>query len=191
MSVSMLRLEPKAAAPGDDADLIERARAGDREAQEHLVRRHLADVYDVAYRVLGDRDLAQDAAQDALVNALRALHKFRGDSSFRTWLLRITTNAARSAGRRQGRRREVALTVVENTAGAEDEDAAARAATRDEADRIHALLEKLPTKQRLAVSLRIHQGLSYAEIGKVIDCSEGAARVNYHLGIRKLRELVP
>jgi RNA polymerase sigma-70 factor (ECF subfamily) len=61
---------------------------------------------------------------------------------------------------------------------------------RAEAGRVAALLEHLPPKQRMAVILRVNRGLSYAEVGDLLDCSEGAARVNYHLGVKRLRELV-
>jgi RNA polymerase sigma-70 factor (ECF subfamily) len=174
----------------DEASLVAEARSGDRDAQEALISMYLEDVYEVAVRILGDRDLAQDAAQDAFVNALNGLARFRGESSFRTWLLRITMNSARSLGRRRWRRREVALSVVENRPS-EHRDAASNAVLVDEASRLTAMLEMLPPKQRLAVSLRVNQGLSYTEIGAVLDCSEGAARVNYHLGIKRLRELNP
>jgi RNA polymerase sigma-70 factor (ECF subfamily) len=173
----------------DEGSLIARARTGDREAQDLLIARYIRDVYGAAIRILGDPDLAQDAAQDAFVNALRGLARFRGESSFKTWLLRIAFNSARSVARRRGRRREVALTLVENAAGTEP-DAATGAVTRDESARASKLLERLPPKQRMAVTLRVNQDLSYAEIGEILDCSEGAARVNYHLGIKRLRELV-
>lgn len=173
----------------DEGSLIARARAGDRGAQDLLVGRYLRDVYGAALRILGDPDLAQDAAQDAFVNALRGLERFRGDSSFRTWLLRIAFNSARSVARRRGRRREVALTVVENEAQP-GPDVATGAVTRDESARAARLLARLPPKQRMAVTLRINQDLSYAEIGRILDCTEGAARVNYHLGIKRLRELL-
>jgi RNA polymerase sigma-70 factor (ECF subfamily) len=88
----------------DESALIERARAGDHDAQEQLVRQHLGDVFDLAHRILGDRDLAQDAAQDAIVSALNGLGGFRGDASFRTWLLRITVNAAKSRSGLDARR---------------------------------------------------------------------------------------
>lgn len=171
-----------------DHVLVDRAREGDAAAREELVRRHLPDVYRVTRRILSDAEAAQDAAQDAFVNALGALARFRGESSFRTWLMRIAVNAARSAGRRQGRRREVDLAVVENRP-AEDDDPARLAVIRTESDRVRQLLDTLPPKQRMAVALRTQHGMSYAEIGSVIDCSEGAARVNYHLGIKRLREL--
>jgi RNA polymerase sigma-70 factor, ECF subfamily len=173
----------------DDSELLERARSGDPEAREQLVRLHLADVYRVTVRILGDRDLAQDATQDAFVNALSGLSRFRGDASFRTWVLRIAVNAARSAGRRNGRRREVSLVLAEHEASA-GPDPARRAETTIEAARVEQMLARLPTKQRLAVALRAQDGLSYAEIAQALACSEGAARVNYHLGVKRLRELL-
>ena len=175
------------APPRDEASLVAEARAGNREAQQVLITRYLRDVYQATARVLGDRTLAEDAAQDAFVNALNGLDRFRGDASFRTWLLRIALNSARSLARRRGRRREIALAAVEN-APADVVDAASAVSTRDEATRMAALLDRLPPKQRMAVSLRVNQGLSYQEIGAVLECSEGAARVNYHLGIKRLRE---
>ena len=182
-------VHPGARAPLDEAALIDRARAGDREAQDALVRRYLADVYRVALRLLGDEDLAQDAAQDALVNAIRALGRFRGDASFRTWVLRIAANAAKSQARRRWRKREVTLAAVEGVA-IEGEDPEQSAVVRDEAARVRALMERLPRKQRLAVELRVNQGLDYQDVARVLNCSTGAARVNYHLGIKRLRELM-
>jgi RNA polymerase sigma-70 factor, ECF subfamily len=173
----------------EEAALLERARAGEPEAREMLVRRYLDDVYRLTARILGDRDLAQDATQDAFVNALGALHRFRGDASFRTWLLRIAVNAARSVGRRQGRRREVSLVLADHEPSS-GPDPAVRAENATEVERVEKMLATLPTKQRMAVALRVQQGLSYAEIAAALDCSEGAARVNYHLGVKRLRELL-
>jgi RNA polymerase sigma-70 factor (ECF subfamily) len=182
-------LPPVTDAGHDETALIERARAGDRDAQEALVRRHLGEVFDLAWRILGVRDVAQDAAPDAIISALGALHRFRGEASFRTWLLRITVNAAKTHFRRQSRRREVKLTLASDVRS-EELDPAAETMLRAEAGRVAALLEHLPPKQRMAVILRVNRGLSYAEVGDLLDCSEGAARVNYHLGVKRLRELV-
>jgi RNA polymerase sigma-70 factor, ECF subfamily len=175
--------------PIDEARLIDQARAGDRDAQEVLVRRYFADVYALALRILGEPDQAADAAQDAMINALNGLARFRGEASLRTWLLRITANSARSAGRRSWRRREVTITAAEAMADGE-RDPESNAVLNDEAGRAAEMLERLPPKQRMAVHLRIRHGLSYAEVGDVLDCSEGAARVNYHLGIKRLREMM-
>lgn len=176
--------------PADDAALLVRARAGDVHAREELIRRHLDAVYALTTRMLGDADRGADAAQDAFVNALRGLDSFRGESSFRTWLLRIAANAARSAMRRTGRRRETPLEAVEPLLadGAVDPETAALA--HGEASRALVLLARLPQRQREVVTLRATQGLDYREIGRIVGCSEAAARVNYHHGMKRLRELM-
>lgn len=174
----------------EDGALVERALDGDGRALDALVSRHHAAVYAVAYRVLGDPDAAADAAQDAFVRALSALAGFRSESSFRTWLLRIAANTAISAGRTLTRRREVPL----DGAGAPGEWLAGdgspeRAAVlRTETERVEAALARLPERQRLAVTLRLHEEMTHREIAEVLESSEGAVRVNYHLGIKRLRE---
>lgn len=182
-------VRPVPVRPSADAALVERARGGDEDAREQLVRRYLPDVYRTAARVLGDSDLAQDATQDAFVNAMGGLSRFRGEASFRTWLLRIAINAAKSVGRRSGRRREVNLVLAENEPS-RSPDPARHAVNVTEAERAEKALDDLPPKQRLAVALRVQQGLSYTEIAASLKCSEGAARVNYHLGVKRLREML-
>lgn len=171
----------------DENGLIERARAGDREAFGQLVRLHRDAVYRFAARWLSDPEQALDVAQDVFVRAYDGLKNYRGDSRFRTWLFSITLNAARSAARRTKRRGEVRLDT-----GAEFADLRtppdARAARAEAYARAARALAGLPEKQRGAVTLRIYEGLSFKEVGEIIGCSEGSARVNYHHGIQKLRE---
>ena len=171
----------------DENVLIERAREGDRAAYGQLVSRHREAVYRFAVRWLADPDQALDVAQDVFVRAFDGLKNYRGDSRFRTWLFSITLNAARSVARKHKRRGEVRLIT-----GAEFPDMRtppdAKAARADAYARAAAELAELPEKQRGAVSLRIYEGLSFKEIGEIIGCSEGSARVNYHHGIQKLRE---
>ena len=123
------------------------------------------------------------------MKAIRGLSGFRGEARFRTWLLTIAVNEARAALRRQGRRNEQGLdlvdTVVDDAAGPDD-----RAVAGIELARVRACLETLPDKQRLAVTLRVFEGLSFREVGQAIGSSEGAARVNYHHGIRRLRGML-
>ncbi|MGH7477274.1 MAG: RNA polymerase sigma factor [Longimicrobiales bacterium] len=171
-----------------DAPLVARARAGDAEAAEALIARHLDGVYRLIRGILRDPDAAEDAAQEAWLLALRGLPEFRGDASFRTWVLRIALNTAYTAQRRSGRRREDPLPEREALAAADDPEG--RAVARSEVERVEGALARLPEKQRMAVSLRVHEGLSYREIGAIIDCSEASARVNYHHGIKRLRELL-
>jgi RNA polymerase sigma-70 factor (ECF subfamily) len=174
----------------DDRDLLARARAGEERALEELVGRHQAVVYRVALRILeGDEDLAADVAQDTFLKAFRALDGFRGDAPFRSWILSIAANEARGALRKRGRRRETALEKA-GPVRSDTPDAAERAVVRDEVERVRSAMAELPEKQRLAVSLRLDDGLSFREVGELIGSSEGAARVNYHHGVRRLREML-
>jgi RNA polymerase sigma-70 factor (ECF subfamily) len=86
-----------------DEELVEKGRAGDDGALSGLVERHHAAAYRVVFSMLQDDDAAQDVVQDTFIKAFRALEGFRGDASFRTWVLNIAGNEARSALRRRGR----------------------------------------------------------------------------------------
>lgn len=170
-----------------DLELVERGKNGDEQALGLLVGRHHEAVFRVALSIVSDPDLAAEVAQDAFLKAFRGLGGFRGEAAFRTWLLTIAANEARGALRRRGRRKETPLEAVGPVRSgdtAPDEEAV----MRQEAARARAMLAKLPEKQRMAVTLRVDQGLSFREIGALIGSSEGAARVNYFHGVRKLRE---
>ncbi len=171
----------------EDAELLASARRGDERALELLVRRHQGGVYRFLLSFLRDEDRAADAAQNTFLRALGRLDGFRGDSSFRTWLFSIARNEALSLLRSRQRRREEPLEpdeLVSRETDAPDE-VVFRA---DVARRVREALDRLPEKQRLSVSLRLFEQMSFREIGALIDSSEGAARVNYHYGLSRLRE---
>ena len=172
-----------------DAELVERGRAGDDAALSELVERHHAAAYRVAFSMLQEDDAAQDVVQDAFIKAFRALAGFRGEASFRTWILTIAGNEARSALRRRGRRRETALEDA-GPVRSQQKPPDMEAVDAQEAAWARKMMETLPEKQKLSVALRIEEGLSFKEIGEIIGSSEGAARVNYFHGIRRLRELL-
>lgn len=172
-----------------DSELVRLAIEGDREALDELCARHITSVYRVCRSVLGDDAEAADATQECFVKAVRALPRFRGDSSFRTWLLTIAGNEAKGVFRKRKRRAEQAL----ESAGplvSDQPEAGDVTELKQEAERVRVMVAKLPDKQRLAVTLRIDEGLSFREIGEIIGSTEGAARVNYHHGIRRLREMM-
>jgi RNA polymerase sigma-70 factor (ECF subfamily) len=172
-----------------DQELVGKARSGDVEAMNELVSRHHGSAFRVALGILGDEDGAADAAQDAFLKAFRGLGSFRGEASFKTWLLTIAANEARGILRKAGRRKELALECAGSVpSGEEIPDEALQKA--EEVARIKGFLDKLPEKQKQAVSLRIFEDLSFREIGVIIGSSEGAARVNYHHGVKRLREML-
>lgn len=173
-------------AAATDEELLRRARGGDAAALGTLLSRHRDVAFRVAVGILEDDDDAADAVQDAFMRAVGALDGFRGDARFRTWLLSVVVNQARSALRRSARRRETPLEAVPESSS-DEPHAGETVAVRQRARRARALLATLPEKQRLAVQLRVDEGLSFREVGAVIGSSEGAARVNYHHAMKRLR----
>src|SRR2546423_9946456 len=101
-----------AAAPPDE-HLLERHASGDRQALNELCRRHRGPAYRVAYRLLGNEADALDAVQEGFVKALTNLKRFEGRSSFKTWLLRVVSNAALDLGRQRGRREALSLEAAQ------------------------------------------------------------------------------
>jgi RNA polymerase sigma-70 factor (ECF subfamily) len=172
-----------------DRELVALARDGDDDAADELVVRHHAAVFRIALGIVGNEDTAADVTQETFLKVLRNLRKFRGESAFRTWLLSIAANEARGFLRKTRRRSEVSLDDAPPVAAGNPSPS--DALERDEdSRRLREGLEHLPEKQRLVVSMRIYEGMSYREIAEVIGSSEGAARVNYHHGVNRLREIL-
>jgi RNA polymerase sigma-70 factor (ECF subfamily) len=167
--------------PERDEDLVERSRAGDREAFTELVRRHEGRIYGLCLRILGDADDARDAAQDTFLTAYRKLGQFRGDARFTTWLHRIGVNCCYDALRR-ARRQPMLHAVNDETVpelGPPAEDHADDVAgTLDAA----AALARLPEEYRVVLVLADIQDLPYDEISKVLDVPVGTVKSRVHRG---------
>lgn len=172
-----------------DEELVIRAQEGDMGAMDELVNRHHGSVFRVSLGILRDEDAAGDVSQNALLKAFKGLSGFRRESAFKTWLLAITANEARAYLRKRMRRREQDLEAAGPVASGNPSPEAGLE-VREDAERVKGFLSRLPEKQRMAVTLRIFEGLSFREVGALIGSSEGAARVNYHHGIRRLREMM-
>lgn len=163
-----------------DQRLIERTLDGDLRAFEILVERHRDLVFRVASRFVGP-DNAEDVSQDAFLRAFNRLGRFRGDASFRTWLLQITQNAALSHLER-GKRRPTG----ESPAADEpvDRDTTRQPASqlehRERRDRLQLKLERLPSDYRSLLVLRDLEGLSYAEIAEVLNVPLGTVKGRLH-----------
>jgi RNA polymerase sigma-70 factor, ECF subfamily len=168
-------------APGSAPDqvLALRASRGDVEAFSRLVQEHSGLVYRVSLRILGVGG-AQDASQEVWVKVWRNIKNFRGDSAFSTWLYRITVNTCLSFRRKESRRREREYGgdempfLPEPSGGDADPEAAALSAERRE--EIQAALGHVRAEHRAALVLRHMEGLSYAEIAKVLDVPDGTAK---------------
>jgi RNA polymerase sigma-70 factor (ECF subfamily) len=167
----------------DQHDGLARARAGDLDAFESLVRTHQDRVYNLAYRITGNHEDASDAAQDAFVRAYQALARFREDAAFSTWLHRIATNAALDLVRRRPAVPPVELPVHHPAPDDPERDAARREIGR----RVQAALANIPAEFRAAVVLRDLQGLSYEDVARVLKIPVGTVRSRISRGRDALR----
>ncbi len=169
-----------------DELLVAASRRGEARAFEGLVRRHERRVRSVALRLVGDRDTADELAQRAFVRALAGLATLRGEEDFGGWVVAIVANIARNHLRDHARFSPLPDAGDEPAAPADDPDA-----RLDEERRRAALrraVAELPGRQREVVSLRIDGELPFAAIATALGITENAAKVSFHLGLKKLRE---
>jgi RNA polymerase sigma-70 factor, ECF subfamily len=185
----------------EDGELVARLRAGDEQAFVALVSRHHAVMLRLANSFVSSAAVAEEVVQDTWLGVLRGIDGFAGRSTFRTWLLRILVNRARSTGVRE--RRSVAVgdagPVVDrarfDTSGAwmsppqhwiEDSDDRMQAEAL--AGHIHKTLGELPARQREVVVLRDVDGLTSNEVCEVLEITDANQRVLLHRGRSYLRE---
>ena len=158
-----------------DADLVSRAQAGRLDAFEELVRRHRLPVYRVALRMLGDEGDAEDATQDAFVQAWRRLAGFRADAAFSTWMYRIVTNRCLNLLRAR-RRTEPLPETQEAPTSRPDRITEARWQVED----LKRAIARLTPEQRGPLVLRELEGCSYEEIAQALELSIPAVKSRLH-----------
>lgn len=169
-------------------ELLAACRRGDREAFEEVVRRTYRHVYTQAFRLVGDRQEAEDVAQEAYLRVHRGLAGFRGDAQFETWLYRIVSNAAMSHLRK---RRRFGDLVMDSSEESREPPSPIRVAEEAvDRDFFAKALEALPPSLRVVVILKDVYGLSCREIGDQIGVSEGAVKVRLHRARKRLKEML-
>jgi RNA polymerase sigma-70 factor, ECF subfamily len=170
----------------DETTLVVRAQEGDVRAFEELARRHQGALYRLAVRVMGDPAEAEDALQEALLDAWRRIGRFRGDSAFSTWMYRVVTN--RCLGMLRRRRPVPVEQVADTTAAPDDPERAAEVDASLEA--LGRALRELGDDQRVCWVLRELEGLGYAEIAEITGASEQAVRGRIHRARTRLAEVM-
>ncbi|MFN2221657.1 MAG: sigma-70 family RNA polymerase sigma factor [Chloroflexota bacterium] len=178
----------------DEHYLIKQAQAGDVSAYNTLVLHYQDVVYNVAYRIMGEPGAADDASQEAFISAYKALHRFRG-GSFKSWLMRIVTNACYDELRRRKRRPQSSLDqivedyesspllVSQSTPGPEE--------NRQWTEVVEAIthcLDQLPDEQRVATVLRDVEGYDYSEIAEIMASTLGTVKSRLSRARAKLRD---
>lgn len=170
-------------------DVLERLQKGDAEAFEDLVTAYQHRVFAVAYRMLGNRAEAEEAAQEVFLRVYRALGDFRGEARLSTWLYTITSRLCLSrlgsAERRLAHVRDEA--VLDGLASAETNVAAALE-QREQQAVLQRAISELPDDRRIVVVLRDLEGLSYEEISQALDLTLGTVRSRLHRARLELKE---
>jgi len=167
----------------DEREIIDKARAGDRAAQEELVREHYGYVMGYLIKLTLDRELAQDLTQETFVRALRALPTWRGEAKLGSWLIAIAHNLFRDYAR--GRAKRVNLPIDDLPLS----DAGAGAAQMElgvQAREAIEMLASLPPDRREMVVLRYYYGYTSKEIAQMLHVPEGTVRSRLHYALQTI-----
>ena len=177
-----------------DEELVALSQQGRRDCFEVLVGRYMEKAFHIAFNFTRNTETAKDLSQDAFVRAYANLKQFDGRSTFYTWFYRIVVNLCLDHARRQRRVVWESLDQVSEESGeprqfADSTFAPEQHAIAGEAKRrVNKTLETMPKKQRTAFLLRNDQGLSIADVAKVMKTTEGTVRVYLHRAVAALRQ---
>ena len=180
------------AAEDPDRELVGRWQAGDLEAFEELVQRHEKRVFRLLLRMLGNREEAEDVAQETFLSLHRHGHRFRGEARFSTFVYRVAANAALNRRRTLGRNRNRTHKLAERQAAGDDLPTSPRdpedATSGAELSRhVRSALETLSPPLRMPLVLYDIEGLAYGEIARVMGVAEGTVKSRIHRARLALR----
>ena len=174
-----------------NAELVRKSQFGDKAAFEQLVIRHQDLVFSLAYKLTGNREMANDVAQEAFIRAWKAIEKFRGDSTFSTWIYRITVNTAWTLRKKAKKHNTLNIDdTFEPIVIDEKKDPELVAINSDLSSVLVNALDKIPIEQRIIVELKNIEGRSHKEIADYLDISVTAAKVRLHRAHQKLRQIL-
>lgn len=175
----------------NDWELVQRCQGGEVAAFQELVARYHHKVFMVALGILNHREDAMEVAQETFFRAYRKIKGFRGGSTFYTWLYRIAVNLAIDFQRRQKRSpmefRETMDGVMEER-GELGNDPYQDLQDRELGERLLAAINDLTPDHKAVIVLRAIEGLSYKDIGRILNCSEGTVMSRLHYARKKLQE---
>ena len=174
-----------------NSELVKKSQLGDKSAFEELVKRHQELVISLSFKLTGNRELANDVAQEAFIRAWKAIGKFRGDSTFGTWIYRITVNTAWTL--RKKAKKHYSLNIEDTQEPVvvdEKKDPELVAINSDLSLVLRKALNQIPLEQRIIVELKNIEGRSHKEIADYLDISVTAAKVRLHRAHQKLRNIL-
>ncbi|MES2962253.1 MAG: sigma-70 family RNA polymerase sigma factor, partial [Bdellovibrionota bacterium] len=167
-----------------DVELVQDVKKGERKAFSELVVRHQRALLRLTLRFTREQALAEDIVQESFIKAFQKIDLFEGRSSFKSWLYQIAMNTAKN----RFRERQADLINIEDTHVGVDAGAESGMVRNDIAKKIRDEVERLPEKQRIALTLRVFEDLSFKEIAQIMGCPYDTAKANYRHALLKLRE---
>ncbi len=176
----------------DEAELVRRCKAGEREAQDQFYRRFRRQVAANLYRVLGQRTDLDDLVQDVFIIAFRGLARFRGEARLSTWLYRICVNVALGRIRQKTRRPPAMLMANPVVDEVDSSPPSPEQALRQQQDRerVYRALEAMPAKKRLVLYLHEIEGLDLKEIAYIVDAHPVTVRTRLFYARREFYRLL-
>ncbi|MEP6908998.1 MAG: sigma-70 family RNA polymerase sigma factor [Actinomycetota bacterium] len=175
--------------PPTEDELVERAKRGDQDAYEELVRAHQGIAFRTAYLLAGSSAEAEEAAQDGFVKAYRALGRFRSGSAFRPWLLQIVANEARNRRRSAGRRSSLVLrAAAEGSSGGAAPSPEGALLAGEEREALLAAVNELREEERLVIACRYFLDLSEEETAAALGVRIGTVKSRTSRALEHLRE---
>jgi RNA polymerase sigma-70 factor (ECF subfamily) len=175
----------------EEKELVRLSKEGDEGAFAVLVKKYKIKVFNLAFSLTRDQDIADDLAQEAFIKAYYALPRFQLKSGFGTWLYRITINHVRDYLRKKSRMRQIPIdNIKESAVLQEDEEMKKEEKFTEEQRRklLHQTLQALPEKHQAILSLRDIQGFSYEEISRILKISPGTVDSRLHRARKLLRK---
>lgn len=175
----------------DENKLIERATSGDPAAFNRLMEMHEKRMYAVALRMFGNREDAQDSLQEAMLRVYRSIGGFKGQSSFGTWVYRITMNTCLDEIRRKKNKQSASLDNMLDQGWAPTDEGASpekRVMQQEMRKSIAQSIQELPEDMRSAIIMRDVHGYSYEEIADTLNVNVGTIKSRISRGREKLRE---
>jgi len=170
----------------DDREAVAASQRGERPAFDILVEKYQRDIYRLCYRYVNDHQDANDMAQEVFVKAYRALGRFRGDSSFSTWLYRIAVNTCLNF---RASRRPPAVELPD--ALPDRAPGALESLERDERSRrVREAVIRLPEKQRATLILKVYHELTHEEVATILGSSVGTVKANLFHALGNLRKML-
>ena len=169
-------MEPRPEVFIQERELIQRILSGDTDAYAGIVRDYQSKVTGLCLSFLRDATQAEDASQEIFLKAYQALRSFQGNSSFSTWLYRIASNHCKDLLRQRSRQKTESFEALVESGAQLPEPSSDPAAVLEAADMVEKLLSTLSAEERLILTLREAQGLSYQEIAGTLGCSLDAVK---------------